>query len=281
MSCACAFKQKAALQKTSKAATTEIILIARGLLRYSGKPVLRVHSASDRYFSKLEACLGGYGVAFERVLRTELVIPLGDQCERRHRVGAECIGQDWAHTIDPRLEIAEPRADPTIGSRLDHCIGYCADAKRTEILGDRAIDVEKISARVVGLRIFKVHGISKCGRSLPLRLGIKIGDGGCGYNSPMVETRVSEVALVVFAVGAKPVTPTFHHQFPLFQPSAIGVTPVSPKLVSVSPKVTSNGPKVLPKGPVKFVTVKPTSVSIDMKAGAAPKAKLPPRIFHL
>src|SRR5262245_57776168 len=102
-----------------------------------------------------------------------------------------------------------------------------------------------------------------------------------GIRAQWLRLVLARSRLSYLPVGAKPVTPTFHHQFPLFQPSAIGVTPVSPKLVSVSPKVTSNGPKVLPKGPVKFGTVKPTSVSIDMKAGAAPKAKLPPRIFHL
>src|SRR5262249_19962878 len=65
-----------------------------------------------------------------------------------------------------------------------------------------------------------------------------------GITAQWLRLVLARSRLSYLPVGATPVTPTFHHQFPLFQPSVIGVRPVSPKLVSVSPKVTSNGPKV-------------------------------------
>ena len=112
------------------------------------------------------------------------MIPLGDQRKRRHRIGANRVSDDWSGAVDLRFEVAEPRTGPAVARCLDHRVGHRADAQRTEILGDRVIDVEKISTCVVRVRVLKIYGIGERCRSLPLRLRIEIGDGSGGKKPP-------------------------------------------------------------------------------------------------
>src|SRR3990170_4373846 len=138
-------------------------------------------------------------VTLERVLGTELLIILDDKGERLRWVGAGRKGHDRSGAVNAGLEGAEPRAGAAVAGGLNHRIADGANAKRPEILGDGALEIEDVAGFVVGRGIFEVHRIDRGAVHLPSRLGIEIGRGKSRHHGPMVKARIGELPGAVIA----------------------------------------------------------------------------------
>lgn len=125
------------------------------------------------------------------------MIPLGNKGEGSRGIRAKCLGHDRTGAIYSRFKVAKLCARPRIGCRLNHGVRDRSHPYRAKILGDRAVNVKKVSGRVVGRRVPKVDGISKCSRGLPLRLWVEIRDGEGGNDSPAIEANIGEIVRAV------------------------------------------------------------------------------------